>query len=69
MEIAHLLDLLFHRCRLTSDSMNKISQFVQEYYSDNAITIWTQILNYKEKNGAFVNKLAWETAGKVDPIT
>ncbi|CAB5208052.1 unnamed protein product [Rhizophagus irregularis] len=28
-----------------------------------------QILNYKEKNGVFVNKLAWETAGKVDPIT
>uniref|UniRef100_U9TDT1 HAT C-terminal dimerisation domain-containing protein n=1 Tax=Rhizophagus irregularis (strain DAOM 181602 / DAOM 197198 / MUCL 43194) TaxID=747089 RepID=U9TDT1_RHIID len=23
----------------------------------------------KEKNGVFVNKLAWETAGKVDPIT
>ena len=69
MEVAHLLDPSFHGCCLTSNSMSKISQFIQKYYSDNAVIIWTQILNYKGKNGVFANKLAWETAGKVDPIT
>ncbi|CAB4439805.1 unnamed protein product [Rhizophagus irregularis] len=69
MEVAHLLDPSFHGHRLTSYSMNIISQFIRKYYSDNAAIIWIQILNYKEKNGVFVNKLAWETAGKVDPIT
>ena len=69
MEVAHLLNPSFHGCRLTSNSMDKISQFIQKYYSDNAVIIWTQILNYKEKSGVFANKLAWETSGKVDPIT
>lgn len=69
MEVAHLLDPSFHGHHLTSHSMNIISQFIQKYYSDNAATIWIQILNYKEKNGVFANKLAWETAGKIDPIT
>ena len=41
---------------------------LQKYYSNNAVEIWTQILNYKEKSGVFANKLAWETVGKVDPI-
>lgn len=70
MEIAHLLDPSFHGRRLTSNSMNKISLFIQKYYSaDNAVIIWKQILNYKEKNGVFENKLAWKTAGEIDPIT
>ena len=69
MEVAHLLDPSFHGCHLTSGSMNTISLFIQKYYSDDAATIWTQILNYKEKNGVFANKLAWETAGKIDPVT
>ncbi|GBB95101.1 hypothetical protein RclHR1_24790001 [Rhizophagus clarus] len=69
MEVAHLLDPSFHGRHLTSDSMNKISLFIQKYYSDNAVIIWTQILNYKEKNRVFANKLAWETAGKIDPVT
>ena len=68
MEVANLLDPSFHGCRLTSNSMNRISEFVQKYYSNNAVEIWTQILNYKEKSGVFANKLAWETVGKVDPI-
>ncbi|GBB86930.1 hypothetical protein RclHR1_13390002 [Rhizophagus clarus] len=67
-KVANLLDPSFHGCHLTSNSMNKISQFIQKYYSDDAVIIWTQILNYKEKNGVFVNKLAWETSDKVDPI-
>ncbi|GES90591.1 uncharacterized protein LOC112597101 [Rhizophagus clarus] len=69
MEVVHLLDPSFHGRHLTSDSMNKISLFIQKYYSDNAVIIWTQILNYKEKNRVFANKLAWEIAGKIDPVT
>jgi hypothetical protein len=49
--------------------MDRISQFIQKYYSDNAVIIWTQILNYRRKNGVFANKLAWETSDNVDPIT
>ncbi|RGB43705.1 hypothetical protein C1646_680174 [Rhizophagus diaphanus] len=69
MEVAHLLDLSFHGCHLTSNSMDRISQFIQKYYSDNAVIIWTQILNYRRKTGVFVNKLAWETSDNIDPIT
>ena len=68
MEVANLLDPSFHGCHFTSNSMNRISEFVQKYYSNNAVEIWTQILHYKEKSGVFANKLAWETVGKVDPI-
>ncbi|CAB4384791.1 unnamed protein product [Rhizophagus irregularis] len=69
MEVAHLLDPSFHGCHLTSNSMDRISQFIQKYYSDNAVIIWTQILNYRRKTGVFANKLAWETSDNVDPIT
>ena len=68
MEVAHLLDPSFHDCRLTSNSMDKISQFIK-FYSNDATIIGTQLLHYREKSGIFANKLAWETAGKVDPIT
>ncbi|CAB4393752.1 unnamed protein product [Rhizophagus irregularis] len=69
MEVAHLLDPSFYGCYLTSNSMDRISQFIQKYYSDNAVIIWTQILNYRRKTGVFANKLAWETSDNVDPIT
>lgn len=69
MEVANLLDPSFHGCHLTSNSMNRISEFIQKYYSNDAVEIWTQILNYKEKSGVFVNKLAWETVDKIDPIS
>lgn len=69
MEVAHLLDPSFHGCHLISSSMHKISQFVQKYYPNDATIIWIQILHYREKSGIFANKLVWETAGKIDPIT
>ncbi|CAJ0634635.1 14535_t:CDS:2, partial [Entrophospora sp. SA101] len=69
MEVAHLLDPSFHGCCLTSNSMHKISQFIQKFYSNDAMIIWTQLLHYREKSGIFANQLAWKTVGKVVPIT
>nr|CAG8479006.1 9870_t:CDS:2 [Entrophospora candida] len=69
MEVAHLLDPSFHGCCLTSNSMHKISQFIQKFYSNDATIIWTQLLHYREKSGISANQLAWKTVGKVVPIT
>jgi len=48
--------------------MTIISQFIQQYYSRNADTIWQQLIEYKTQTGVFNLPLAWKTIDKINPI-
>ena len=69
MEVAYLLDPKFVGCNLEEDGMLIISDFLEQYYLDDAEEIYTQILQYKSQTGPFQNQLAWKTVNKVDSIT
>ncbi|CAG8849961.1 33504_t:CDS:1, partial [Gigaspora margarita] len=66
---AYLLDPKFVGCNLEEDGMSIVSDFLEQYYLDDAEDIYTQILQYKSQTGPFQNQLAWKTVNKVDSIT
>ncbi|CAG8802724.1 3193_t:CDS:1, partial [Racocetra fulgida] len=49
--------------------MSVISDFLEQYYLDNAEIIYIQILQYKSQTGLFQNQLAWRTIKNIDSIT
>ena len=57
LEIAYLLDPKFVGWNLEADGMSIISDFLEQYYSDKAEIIYTQILQYKSQTGPFQNQL------------
>ena len=69
MAIANLLDPYYLGKDLSSDGMKIVSEFIYQYYPHTANIIWEQLLQYKTQTGIFNIKLAWDTVGKVDPIT
>lgn len=69
MEIASLLDPKQYGKDLPSNTMDTIAEFIQEYYPEESITIWTQILQYKNQSDVFANNLSWASIGAVDSIT
>src|SRR5271154_70241 len=69
MAIANLLDPYYLGKDLSSDGMKIVSEFIYQYYPHTANIIWEQLLQYKTQTGNFNIKLAWDTVGKVDPIT
>jgi hypothetical protein len=69
MLVAHLLDPRYFGRRLPGDGMNEISEFINRYYSEDSITIYSQLMSYRAKSDCFNNTLAWNTIENVDPIT
>ncbi|CAG8551632.1 5295_t:CDS:1, partial [Scutellospora calospora] len=61
IEVTYLLDPKFVSCNLEEDGMSIISNFLEQYYLDDAEKIYTQILQYKSQTGLFQNQLVWKT--------
>jgi hypothetical protein len=69
MAVANLLDPFYLGKDLPTDGMMIISDFIHQYYPHTANIIWEQLLQYKTQTGIFNIKLAWNTVGKINPIT
>jgi hypothetical protein len=69
MLVAHLLDPRYFGRRLPGDGINEISEFINKYFPEDSIIIYSQMMNYRAKSGCFSNVLAWNTIENVDPIT
>ena len=68
MTVVYLLNPRYYDTNLFSNSMNTISQFVEKYYSEDLITIWQQLTQYKTKSGIFLDQLVWTTVNEVDLV-
>ncbi|CAJ0763968.1 20809_t:CDS:2, partial [Entrophospora sp. SA101] len=51
MLVAHLLDPRYFGRRLPGDGMNEISEFINKYFPEDSIIIYSQIMSYRAKTG------------------
>ncbi|CAJ0752486.1 16318_t:CDS:2 [Entrophospora sp. SA101] len=49
MLVAHLLDPRYFGRRLPGDGMNEISEFINKYFPEDSIIIYSQIMSYRAK--------------------